>query len=89
VTRNINGRLEAVAKRMGERRRRRVVVGPSCHGRAIRQGRRTLALDVPDEFGIDPMAGLDDEQKALLRPDDDIVLIRYDDPANPKVWGVR
>ncbi len=89
MTRNINGRLEAVAKRMGERRRRQVFVKPSCHGRATHWAKSGLTLDVPVEFGIDPMSGLDDEQKALLRPDDHIILIKYDDPANPKVWGAR
>ena len=42
-------------------------------------------LSVPFEFQSDPKAGLDDYQRALLRPDDELILVVHRDYHEPEI----
>jgi hypothetical protein len=88
---SFNARLDAIEKKRAGDGRRRVVVSPSPHGRGISRTGDVLTLDVPLEFWPDPMAGLDDAQRAMLRPDDDVSTFAFvpADPADPPPWGFR
>src|SRR3954466_666297 len=40
---------------------------------------RGYSMRVPPEYGADPIAGLDDQQRAVIQPGDEVISLTWDD----------
>ncbi len=74
---SIHSRLDAIEKRGPGRSRAVVVMASTIDPDAppISRFRRTVTLRVPEEFAEDPLAGLTGEQRAVIRPGDNLIVV--------------